>query len=172
MATVYQYLDPRAAILPESNAPQLHYEHATAVTNPPVAGLAFDGGSTDEDAYFYFIARDYGSGNLTVTLYWSADTATTGDVKWGAAISVLTPNTDTTAVEADTFATATTVNDTHAGTAAGRLHAAVIVVTNLDSLTVNDHVILHVYRDASDTTNDTMAGDAILLGVEVSYSDT
>lgn len=171
MATVYQYLAPSSAILPDTNAPSFHYEHATAVTNPPIQGLAFAGVATDEDCYFYFLARNYGSGNLTVTVYWSADTATTGDVKWGAAIAVTTPNTDPGAMESETFGAAATVTDTAAATA-GRMYSTTITVSALESLAADDHVILHFYRDASDTVNDTMAGDAYLLGLEVSYSDT
>jgi len=44
-------------------------------------------------------------------------------------------------------------------------------VSSLDSLAAGDNVALRVYRDA-DAAGDTMTGDAILVALTVSYSDT
>jgi hypothetical protein len=141
-------------------------------TNFPVTGLAFDGGSADEDSFFKFVATNYGSGNLTLRIFWYADTATSGNVVWGARIAAITPDTDTQDVETKAFATAQTQQDTHLGTTGQRLHSVDLTISNLDSLANGDVVWLHFYRDASDTTNDTMTGDAIVVGLRLSYSDT
>lgn len=166
MATVTQQFDVGAAQFQSSAFPALTKNG----TNFPEVGLAFDAASV-ESAYWPFRAISYGSGNVTVSLDWYADTATSGDVVWGASLAAITPDTDTQDVETKAFATANTVTDTHLGTTGQRLHRASIAVSNLDSLAANDVVELRVYRDAA-AGGDTMTGDAILVGVTLSYSDT
>lgn len=169
MATVYQHFAPEDAVFLAANFPQYVRNLGT---NFPVTGLAFDGGSTDEDCFFKFVATNYGSGNLTLTIYWYADTASSGNVLWGARIAAITANTDTQDVETKAFATAQTQQDSHLGTTNQRLHSVDLTISNLDSLANGDVVWLHFYRDASDTTNDTMTGDAIMVMLRLSYSDT
>lgn len=139
-------------------------------TNIPVSGYAFDA-ATEEAVFFDFEATSYGSGNLTVLCRWYADTASSGDCIWGAQIAALTPNTDTQDVETDALATAATTTTTHLGTTGQREHQTSITVSSLDSLASGDTVRLRVYRDA-DAAGDTMAGDAILTRVIVTYSET
>lgn len=169
MATVKLQLDPRTAIPGAANGAQHTVFNGT---NFPVPALAFDGGSTDESVYFIFKALNYGSGNLTLTIDWYADTASTGDVVWGAAVAAITPNTDTTDIETKAFATDNTQADTHLGTTAQRLHSVALTISNLDSIAADDWVALHFFRDASDTVNDTLAGDALVTMLILSYSDT
>lgn len=166
MATVYQQLDPGAAQFQSTAFPAL----VKNGTNFPALGLAYDAASV-ESSYWMWRAVSYGSGNLTVALDWYADTATSGDVIWGSQIAAITPDSDSQDVETKSLATANTVTDTHLGTTGQRLHRASITVSNLDSLAANDDVWMRVYRDAA-AGGDTMAGDAILVGVTVSYSDT
>ena len=139
-------------------------------TNFPVRSLAFDAG-TDETVYWQFRAANYGSGNLTLKLMWYADTASSADVIWNAQIAAITPNTDTQDIETDALATANTVTDTHLGTTNQRLHETSITISNLDSLAADDFVVLALFRNA-DAVGDTMAGDALLVEAELSYSDT
>jgi hypothetical protein len=167
MATVYWPFEARAAELRSTAFPQLIRVDGT---NIPVSGYAFDA-STIESIYFDFPAVLYGSGNLTVWIDWYADTATSGVVRWGAAIAAITPDTDTQDVETDSLATQNTVDDTHLGTTGQRLHRAIITVSNLDSIAANDDVRLQIQRVANNAA-DTMTGDAILTRVTVSYSDT
>lgn len=166
MATVTQHLDPGAAQFLSTAFPAL----VRNGTNFPITGLAYDA-TGDEAAYWALRATNYGSGNLTVKLHWYADTATSGAVVWGVQLAAITPNTDTQDVETKTLATANTATDTHLGTTGQRLHEIDVTVSNLDSLANGDAVWLRIYRDA-DAAGDTMAGDAILTGVTVSYSDT
>lgn len=167
MGTVKLPLDPRSFIPASTNGPQFK---AVAGTNFPVASLAFDA-STAEAAYIAFRASSYGSGNLTLSLRWYADTASSGDVIWGAAIAAITPDTDTQDIETKAFATANTVTDSHLGTTGQRLHTCSITISNLDSLAADDWVALKLYRDAA-AGGDTMTGDALFVMAELSYSDT
>lgn len=167
MATVTQQFNPAAGIFRTTAFPQIVQANGT---NIPVRGLAFDA-STDEAVFFVFRAVSYGSGNLTVTLDWYADTASSGDVVWSAAIAAITPDTDTQDIETDSLATANTVTDSHLGTTNQRLHRASITVSNLDSLAADDYVVLQILRDA-DNGSDSLTGDAVLVRVTVSYSDT
>jgi hypothetical protein len=159
-------LDPGAAQFLSTAFPAL----VKNGTNFAAVGLAFDA-AADEGAFWHFQAVNYGAGNLTVRVEWYADTATSGDVIFGAQLAAITPNTDTQDVETKALATANTATDTHLGTTGQRLHTVDITVSNLDSLANNDAVWLRLYRDA-DAAGDTMTGDAIVTGVTVSYSDT
>lgn len=167
MATVYQQFDPAAAMFRSTAFPAIVQANGT---NYPVRGLAFDA-ATEEAAFVTFRAVLYGSGNLTVWFDWYADTASTGDCIWGAAIAAITPTADTQDIETDALATAATTTTTHAGTTGQRLHRTTVTVSALDSLAANDYVTVRFYRDA-DAAGDTMAGDAVVVGLTVSYSDT
>jgi len=166
MATVTHQLDPFGAKFQTASFAGLVQANGT---NYPVSALAFDA-ATEEEAFFSFVATSYGSGNVTVRLLWYADTATSGVVRFGAQIAVITPNTDTQDIETDALATAIEGNDTHLGTTGQRLHSFDLAVSNLDSLAADDRVALRIYRDTGDAA-DTMAGDALIVGVIVSYSD-
>jgi hypothetical protein len=166
MAVVYQQLDVGAPQFLSSSFPQ----PLKNGTNFPVYGLFFDAAST-ENATWVLRAITYGSGNLTVDLDWYADTATTGVIRWGVAIAAITPDSDSQDAETKSFATAQTVDDTHLGTTAQRIHRCSVTVSNLDSLANGDDVWIKVYREGGNAA-DTMSGDAALIGVCVSYSDT
>ncbi len=167
MATVRHVFEAGDAEFPTSNpaAPIL-----VQGTNFPVSGLAFDT-TTQETAFFKFPAISYGSGNLTVTIDWYADTASTNGIVFGASLAAITPNTDTQDVETKAFATENTGSDTHLGTTGQRVHSFDITVSNLDSITAGDDCWLRIRRVPADGS-DTMAGDAIVIRVIVAYSDT
>lgn len=167
MATVKHVFLPEEAEFLAASFPQFVKNNGT---NFPVAGLAFDAAAA-ENAFWKFIAENYGSGNLTLNIFWYADTASGGDVIFSAAIGAITPNTDTQDVETKAFATATSVTDTHLGTTGQRVHQCAITISNLDSLAADDLVFLKFFRDAANA-GDTMTGDAILLALELTYSDT
>lgn len=166
MATVYQQIDPRSFTPNATTGPGWM---VSLGTNFPVSSLAFDAVAT-ETAYTQLQLLTYGSGNLTLTLNWYADTASSGDVVWGAAIACITPDTDTQDIETKAFATATTTTDTHLGTTGQRLHQCAITISNLDSAASGDWVALKLYRDAA-AGGDTMTGDALLVSAVLSYSD-
>lgn len=167
MATVYQVFSPEQAVFPAITFPAYI---KVAGSNFPVTSLAYDA-ATDEAAFFKFIAQNYGSGNLTLDIYWYADTGSTGVVRWGASIAAITSDTDTQDVETDSLTTENTVDDTHLGTTNQRLHTASVTISNLDSIANGDWVILRVRRVGSNAA-DTMSGDALATLFRLSYSDT
>lgn len=168
MATVTQVLLPEEAQFLATNFPAYVKNNDT---NFPVAGLAYDA-TTDESAFWKLNAITYGTGNLTLDIYWYADTASTNNVVWEAQISAITANTDTQDIETDGLATLNFVQDTHLGTTGQRLHQCSITISNLDSLAANDYVTIRIARDANSTSaTDDMAGDAILVMAVLSYSN-
>mgnify|MGYP001572815021 CR=1 FL=1 len=84
-----------------------------------------------------------------------------------AAIAAATAG-DAQSVETDGLATATTATTTVNGTARGPNETSV-TISNLDSIAAGDWVCIKFYRDAD---ADNMAGDASLVGLALSYSDT
>lgn len=170
MATVKIQFDPEGAQFLGSAFPQYIKTNGSSY---PVSGLAYDP-TTDEAAFWSFIADNYGSGNLTLDIQWYADTASSGTVAWEVSIAAITPNSDTQDIETDSLATVQRSSDTHLGTTGQRLHEHSITISNLDSIAAGDFVALRIARDADDTGGggDTMTGDAILTKVRLSYSDT
>lgn len=169
MATVYQQLTPEGASFLSTNFPQ--YKKVNG-TNFPVTALYYDA-TTDEAAFWKFYANNYGSGNVTLTLFWYADTASSASVVWEAQLSCITPDADTQDVETDGLATLNFVQDTHLGTTGQRVHTCAITISNLDSLASGDLVHIRIARDANGTSaTDDMTGDAALLLAVASYSDT
>lgn len=167
MGTTRNQFTPRSFIPASTNGPQIKLVDGTSF---PVSSLAFDAG-TVETAFLTFLAQAYGSGNLSLKLQWYADTASSGDVVWGAAVAAITPDTDSQDIETKAFATAQTVTDSHLGTTGQRVHTCTITITNLDSIAADDYVALKLYRDAANGS-DTMAGDALLVSAVLEYSDT
>lgn len=167
MATVYRELAPEEAQFLATAFPQFVKNNGTAF---PVSGLAYDT-TTAETAHWRFVMLNYGSGNLTLTVYWYADTASSGAVVFSAAIAAITPDTDTQDVETKAYATATQTTDTHLGTTGQRVHQFAITISNLDSVTTSDWVAMKVGRLPADA-GDTMTGDAVIIGLVLSYSDT
>lgn len=165
MATASFDLQPEAAQFLATVFPQLTKVNGT---NHPVSALAYDAGA-DEAAFWKFIATAYASGNLTLDLYWYADTASSGDVVWGAAIACITPNTDSQDIETDALATENTATDSHLGTTGQRLHHVAITISNLDSIAAGDHVVIRIRRVGSNGS-DTMTGDAALVKAVLSYT--
>lgn len=164
MGTSYQILEPEGAEYLSSTFPAL----VKNGTNIPIVALAFDA-AADEAAFWRLDASQYSSGNLTVDIFWYADTASTNDVVWGASLACITANTDTQDVESKALATENTVTDSHLGTTGQRLHMATVTVSNLDSIAAGDAAWLRVRRLGSNGS-DTMAGDALLERVIVSYT--
>lgn len=138
---------------------------AIAGTNFPAIGYAFQKTGTQ---YIYLIttAALYGTGNPNLLLnFYSRSGSTTGNVVWTASMACITPG-DATSYEAKSYATAQSAGAvTINGTAKG-MSAATISITNLDSISADDEVVIRISRGASDT----MVGDAILTGGDWNYS--
>lgn len=139
-------------------------------TNFPVEGITFDP-TTQQTAFLRFLARNYGSGDLTISIEWYAATASSGGITFGVSLAAVTPNTDTQDLETKAFGTENTGSDTHLGTTGKRDHSFTITLSNLDSLAADDFAVLRVRRIPADGS-DTMTGLCIVTRVSVSYSDT
>jgi hypothetical protein len=165
MATVYVDIPITALVPASTNGAQF------GVAANGTRYLAFDGGSTDETAVVQLENLPSYVGSPVIEFIWGAASATTGNVVWGVQAAAQTPNADTEAADSYSLDTASTIQDAHLGTTASRRHQCQTSIANPDGLAANDSLVLSIYRDASDTTNDTLAGDAWLFGLRLSYSD-
>lgn len=118
--------------------------------------------STDEFYDFYGNAQGYAGGGLTLRIPWSAASATTGGVRWRAAIRAIPDDAEDLDTSAHTY-DYNGVNVAAPPSAAGEVDYAEIAFTDgadMDSLANGENFILRLSREATDGTNDTMAGDA------------
>lgn len=164
MATIKHQFNARAMVPNSSNGARYK---VVAGSNFSVMSIAF---AQNEIAVFPFKSVGYGSGNVTVNIFWYADTASSGDINMGASLACVTPNTDSDDVETKAFATENTATDTHLGTTGQRLHQMSITVSNLDSIAADDMCWLKLRRlSTSDTLGST---DILVTHVEATYSDS
>lgn len=131
--------------------------------NIPV--ITFDDGAdyTDEATTFCDIipeGADTSSG-LVVEITWMSQSQTTGDVKWVAQFEKMTTDLDS-----DSFDTSSSGITTTSATP-GTPVKTTITCTSIDSLVAGDLYRLKIYRNTSDTTNDTMINDAQVISIEV-----
>ena len=122
----------------------------------------FDPGSTEEHAYFYGrMSERYGATGIDIKGYFSSD-ATSGNVKWAAAIRRLdTGHTLTGATHAYSFQTATVAT---AGTASrpALIDIAMTDGTQMDDLAAGEAFILCLKRNSSDAADTMNSNDAKL----------
>lgn len=144
----------------DNNPPASNF--ATLDTRNSIAVLDFSD-TTEESAIFIGSIPNNTStaSGLKVRILWTATAATSGNCRWGVQFEKMTTDLDS-----DSFDTAT---ETHSATNATNGIATIteITCTTIDSLSGGDFFRLKIYRDASDTTNDTMSDDAELIAVEV-----
>jgi hypothetical protein len=123
--------------------------------------LDFDD-TTDESAIFVSVCpqgANLASG-LSITLIWTASTATSGACVWDASLERMTTDIDTNSFDTAASVTATT------NATSGVPNYSTITLTTIDSLTAGDGFRLKINRDANNGS-DTMTGDAELIAVEV-----
>ncbi len=152
-------------LFPNDNEPPAS-NFATFDTRNAHPVLDFDAG-TDETAQFTAIMpSNYAGGGVTVVLQWAASTATTGNVVW--AVSFEDIGDETQNIGSDGFASAQSVTAAAPGTS-GLVQYSSVAFTNgaqMDSVVAGDLFRIRVVRDA-DNVNDTMTGDAELVGLEI-----
>lgn len=141
--------------------------------NPPASGFGtfdtvsdlahidLDGGNLDESLVLlgYVPEGATTSGGAKVRVCWSPDTATSGVARLRVRVRKLDSETATwgawTTVSTATVSSATDYIVTEITVASG----------DLDGIAARDFFVLEVGRNASDTTNDTMDGDAQIAAV-------
>jgi hypothetical protein len=166
--TLVQEFKPEFASFPNASYPQFKVIDGASF---PIEVLAFDQ-SLEELCFFKFDMIDFGSTatSVTVKFRWCADTATSGNIIWAASLAAVSPNVDSGSLFAKTFATEQTALDSHLGGQPRRFHQVELTLTNIDSVATGDYCVLRIARKAADG-NDTMAGDALLIGVDLEYSN-
>jgi len=129
--------------------------------------LAFDA-STDETAYWTFIAPQGITGTITLVLTIAMASATSGAVGFQAQLEAIT-NADATDTDATTsFDTVNNSASTTVPATAGYIKQISITMTNADSIAAGDLVRLSINRDADGSAiTDSATGDAYLLAAEL-----
>lgn len=121
---------------------------------------AYDDTTTEESLWQAYMPGGYTGGDLTVTLTWMADSATTGDVVWGIAFERHDSATD---LDSDSFATEqTVVGSTGATAGASNTTSLVFTSAQLDGIVAGDHFRIRIRRLGANGS-DTMVGDSQLL---------
>jgi hypothetical protein len=135
---------------------------ATLDTRNQILVLEYDA-ATQESANFIGLIPEGASltDGLTVRLWWMADTATSGNVRWGVSFEAVGTDNDS-----DSFSSVTEATGAANGTS-GIETVTSITATAIDSLAAGDRFRLRVARISADANNDTMTGDAQLVAVEV-----
>lgn len=173
MATGYIPLPPLAWYPADGTAGSAAPELATVVTSDATDPQArwfqwlFDA-ATDEHVMTQFVLPGNYSSSPVLKVYYKMASATSGKVKWGAKIMALSDG-DAQDMDSDEFSTANTNFATVPGTA-GYLDVVTITLSNTDSWAIGDHVVMVLYRDADDATDDTAAGDAEFVGADLQYT--
>lgn len=125
---------------------------------------AFDAATAESLDFEDVMDRRYTAGaSVTVTVIWTSDTATTGNVVWSLQAERHNTAQD---LDVDGFAAAVTVTSAAPATAGAPVYATVTLTNaQLDGVAAGEHFRLRVTRAAADA-GDTMAGDAHLIAVE------
>lgn len=127
--------------------------------------LEFDPGATAETATFEdVLPSNYAGGGITVYIEFMVDTATSGNVVWGASFERHDTGTD---LDSDSFAAEKTVTVAAPGTTGAPAYTS-IAFTNgaeIDSLAALESFRLKIRRVSSDAADTVNSNDAQLMWV-------
>jgi hypothetical protein len=124
--------------------------------------LEFDTTTAESAIFSGIVPRHYAGGGITVYATWMAKTAVAGTIGWTVEFERM--NTD---LDADSFASAQTITAATVDGTSGipsTTNVAVSNGANMDSIAVGEAFRIRITRDVS---NDTAAGDAQLIAVEL-----
>ena len=160
---------PATSMVVSVNAPSAGLASIYSVSvNTTIPVLDFDGGSSDEVATFNIaFPKSWNAGTVTARFFWTNSNANAGNVVWGLqGICVV----DSGALNGAMSDAGEVIQDANITTSGD-----VMVTSSTPAITINgvadDGVtFFNVFRDASDTTNDTYASDARLIGVQVFFT--
>lgn len=172
MATGTIQLSPGAAVLPDGSSGNVQAgtsRRQGTESNPKKHFLAldFDGaGSVPEHAWWSFtLPADYASGG-SLLINWFAN-ATTGNVKWQARVSAISPGDTDTPLERAQAAAGNATTGVNA-TEANRLVQSSITLS-MDSAVARDTIFIVLFRDPADGS-DTCSVDATVVGATFEYT--
>ncbi len=149
----------------ESGGPEIVSTSAETATNKiRIDGLAFDASSIERAIGRLAFGKSWNKGTITAKFLWRAASGS-GDVVWG--IRGLAVGHDD-ALEA-AFGTAQTTTSTLTATGDLVVSSATAAMTIAGTPANGDVLWLEVYRDAT-SGSDTLAADAVLLGVELTLT--
>ena len=148
---------------PDNEPPASNYATLDIRNGHPV--LDFDTTTAEAAIFTGVLPRNYAGSGVTVYIHAALTSATTGTLGWLVAFERMSDATRD--IDADSFASDQTVT---AGTVPGT--SGVVLVSNvsvtngvnMDSIAVGEAFRLRITRDV---TNDTAAGDAELIAVEL-----
>jgi hypothetical protein len=123
--------------------------------------LDFDPTVNEIAVFKLVMPRHYDGGGLTITVGVAASTATTGDMSWAIFLMSVSDNADD--LDVKNFADPQVNQAVDAPTTLGNVRYFTITFTDgaqMDSIAAGEPFFLMIMRDAQDTTNDDMAGDA------------
>ena len=126
--------------------------------------LLFDAATLEYAQALHILPSTYNNSTVTVRFYWTASSGS-GGVVWGIQGRALA---DDDALDI-AFGTAQTVTDTLLATNDMHITSATSAVTLGGTPAANRPIQFQLYRDATNAS-DTLAVDARLLGVEISYT--
>ncbi len=159
--------DTLAVFTPYANEPpSANYATLDLRNGHPV--LDFDG-STDEEAVFTgVLPTNYGGSGLDVNIWWAATSATSGNVRWQAAIERI--DVSSLDIDSDGFAAFQSAGGVPPGTN-GQVVKTTVAFTSgaqMDSLAVGEAFRLKIRRDPDGTSGtDDVTTDVELLVVEI-----
>ena len=141
---------------------------ATTVTNGvAIKGYSFAAGSdTSEIQFTVAMPRNWNKDLITLRLFWTSDTATTGDCKFRVAINPHTVFDPLDSAWLDTTGFADSISDARELQISSQynLDAGITPTTSVDHYTLR----FRINREGTDVS-DTMAGAAILIGAKLHY---
>lgn len=127
---------------------------------------AFDQNTQEFGQWVHALPSDYGGGTVTATFYWTANSTSANSVVWGLQ-AVAMADDDTLDVA---FGTAQEVADANKAAAYDHnISAASSAITIAGSPAAGELVNWQIYRDPADGS-DTLAADALLIGVMITYT--
>ena len=159
---------PAQAMTVSVNAPSADIASVdSGSANITVPVLDFDGGSSDEVATFNVsFPKSWNASTVTARFFWTNSNSNSGNVVWGIqGLCVVDSGALDTAM-----GPAVTVQDANITTAGDLMVSATTGNITLSGASDNGVTFFNVFRDASDTTNDTYASDARLVGVQLFYT--
>jgi hypothetical protein len=143
---------------PSSNYATLDLRNQRAV-------LDFDTSTQEAAIFTSVLPNDYGGGGITVDVFFSATSATSGTIGWDVAVERI--DASSLDIDSDSFATAATVTAVTVPGTSGQILKSSVNIANgsaMDSLAAGELFRLRIRRDVA---NDTATGDAELLAVSV-----
>lgn len=147
----------------QNEPPATNYATFDTRNSHPV--LDFDTTTQEAAIFTGVLPRHYGGGGITVYLHYAMSTATTGTCGWDVAFERIGNGSQD--LDADGFATAQTVTAVTVDGASGNVDIVNVAITdgaNIDSIAAGETFRLRIRRDVA---NDTAAGDAELIAVEL-----